>query len=313
MVEAAVVDGPLAAALAENRDRVNALVADARRTRADFDVGLLKDQIRGPLRAMVESCEAASSGSGVRVLGAVFGPVMELVGQHRVGGGTHDELMEALPRFSIFLVDDPRLVFGSLANAVVHLRQYARPVDLWLDRLSAAAEHCAGADTFLSAGQVAAWTVGMAHYRQSALDTLESLPRAVTGAVLGVDGADPAAIASLRRDRWWRPDRKRPRAPTVAHRVGGFRGFGGPFLGHPQLGTRETRVFAQSSNSHWELHADAWGATLTRTGIDWIDLRPTEPVDLPAGIEPVSAASSGEITAVVTATSYEVIVVEPAA
>ena len=121
MVDAALIDGPMAAALAEHRERCNAVVARASRSYSGFDTAALERQLRGPVRDFVEACERTAPGSGARVLAAVFEPVVELVGQHRLGGGTHDDLLAALPRLARIVVEEPRRVFGSLANAVVHL------------------------------------------------------------------------------------------------------------------------------------------------------------------------------------------------
>ncbi|WP_280177805.1 hypothetical protein [Mycobacterium pseudokansasii] len=38
-----LVDGPMAAALAQHRDRCNAIVANARRTYVDFDTTILEE------------------------------------------------------------------------------------------------------------------------------------------------------------------------------------------------------------------------------------------------------------------------------
>jgi hypothetical protein len=268
VVDAALIDGPMAAALAEHRDRCNAVVARASRSYSGFDTAALEPQLRGPVRDLVEACERTAPGSGARVLAAVFEPVVELVGQHRLGGGTHDDLLAALPRLARIVVEEPRRVFGSLANAVVHLAGHGVATDVWLARLEQAAA-IGDASVVLRVGQVAAWSLGLSHYRAGALDVAASLPDGAHVAALGDDGGLPAAelVRRLRDDRWFRPS---PPANDggVVHLVGGFRGFGGPFLVPPRVGASGDGIVVRSGDDAWFLHADGWGATLTRTDPD---------------------------------------------
>lgn len=313
MAAATTVDGPLAAALQDQRDRCNSLVAQARRTYADFDVNVLEAELRGPIALTVDACDRLASASGSRVLGAIFGPLVELVGQHRLGGGSHEALLVALPDLGRALVDDPRLVFGSLANAVTNLHRHGVPADQWLARVRAAAA-TADTATVLHAGQVAAWALGVSHFRESALRVASTLPNDTLGIALGTPQPVPVAetVQQLHADRWWWPTRPRPAAPTVAHRVGGFRGFGGPFLAMPRVGVRDGAIVVIADDAAWVLHADAAGATLTRTDDDGPIDTPPAAVDVPSGLQPSSVAALADITAVTVATSYHVLVVEPA-
>jgi hypothetical protein len=304
----------LAAALADQRDRFNYVVAEGRRTYADFDVTIFSQQVQGPLANLVEACEKVSPGSGAGVLAAIFGPVVQLVGQHRLGGGSHDLLLAGLPGMARLVVGDPPRVFGSLANAVVHLHRYGAPVDEWLRRVETAADS-GGVTTTLRAGQVAAWVLGLSHFRDGALEVASTLSDEAFSAALGATepAARAGALEELRRDRWWKPGRTSPEGPRVVHRVGAFRGFGGTFLAAPRLGTRDDHIVIRAGDDAWVLHADAWGATLTRTGPDGIDFVPPSPAAIPPGVHPYSAAAVADITAVAVPTSYKVLVVEPGA
>jgi hypothetical protein len=67
----------------------------------------------------------------------------------------------------------------------------------------------------------------------------------------------------------------------------------------------------RAGDDAWHLHADTWGATLTRT--EQQPLAPNRNVGswLPRGVEPVSAAALADVAAVTTAASYHVLIVEP--
>ncbi len=316
------VDGVLATALAAQRDRLNGLVAQARQSQVDFDVAVLERQLRGPLKEVVLACERVAPGSGPRVLAALFEPVIDLVGQRRLTGGTHDGLMARLPPLARLLVAEPRQVFGSLANAIVHLRHYGAPVEQWLDRVERAGSTGAGstgdAATALRAGQVAAWALGLSHFRDGALAVASTLTDAALGAALGL--REPVAVAptvaQLYQDRWWQPGRSRPDDPAVVHRAGGFRGFGGPFLAPPRATACAGHIVVRSGDDAWTLHADAWGATLTRTDPDGADETPGPALlaldpSAVAGVHPATAAALPDLIAVTVASSYDVLVVRP--
>jgi hypothetical protein len=230
------------------------------------------------------------------------------------------------------VADEPRLVVGSLANAVVHLERAGVPVEPWLARVLAAAP--SDTATLLGVGQVAAWTVGLAPARTSALDVAARLDGDALAAALGTAASLEAAatVERLRADRWWRPDGAGaidasagsgaappwgppsvPAGARVVARVGGFRGFGGPFLEPPVVVAGDAEILVRSGAAAWTLHADAFGAALTRT----TDGSPAPPTAahaadaLPAGIEPVSAAFTRDIAAVTIASSYRVLVIQP--
>jgi hypothetical protein len=304
----------LPAALADQRDRFNYVVAEGRRTYADFDVTILAQQVQGPLANLVEASERVAPGSGAGVLAAIFGPVVQLVGQHRLGGGSHDLLLARLPGMAGLVVADPPRVFGSLANAVVHLQRYRAPVDEWLRRVENAAAS-GGVTTTLQAGQVAAWVLGLSHFRDGALAVASTLSDEAFSAALGATevSARAEALEKLRRDRWWRPGHTLSDRPRVVHRVGAFRGFGGTFLSPPRLGTRDDHIVIRAGDDAWALHADAWGATLTRTNPDGVEFASPSPAAIPPGVQPYSAAVVSDITALAIPTSYKVLVVEPGA
>jgi hypothetical protein len=333
VTDQALVTGVLADALAEQRDRCNAIVAAARRAHADFAPEVVATALRGPVRDLVEASERVVPGSGSRVLAAVFPIVTDLVAQHRLGADSgHDVLFAALPALARQVTDEPRLVVGSLANAVVHLERAGVPVERWLARVLAASS--SDTATLLGVGQVAAWAAGLAPARTSALGVAATLDGGALAAALGTAGSleVAATVERLRADRWWRPDGERvadpsegpgaappwgppsvPAGARVVARVGGFRGFGGPFLEPPVVVAGDGEIVVRSGAAAWTLHADAFGAALTRT-TDGSSGMPTAALAgdaLPGGIEPVSAAATGDLAAVTIASSYRILVIQP--
>ncbi len=66
-------------------------------------------------------------------------------------------------------------------------------------------------------------------------------------------------------DPFWRPGtaERRP-ALRLIGRVGGFRGFGGPFLAPPRLVSDGARLWAVDGEDGYALHADCFGQMVVR-------------------------------------------------
>lgn len=312
---ARLVEGVMADALEARRDRYNAIVAAVRQGRPQFDTTTLADQLRGPVAVVVEACEAEVPGSGASVLAAVFEPVVELVRQRRLGGGSHDPMLARLPELAAPLADSPREVFASLANATFHLQRAAIPVEPWLQRV-VRASRAGDVETLLRTGQVAAWAMGLAHYRSSALAIAALLPGDALAAAFDLpsDLDVGATVTALGHDRWIRPDGTRVSSDAVVHAVGRFRGFGGAFLAPPVVAVDHDHLVVTSGADAWLLHADAFGATLTRTELEEEARGGGDRIPpLPIGSGVTSVRTVGDTTALTITTSYQVLVVAGAA
>jgi len=106
-------------------------------------------------------------------------------------------------------------------------------LDAWADRLAAARVPATAADVRPSL-LVAAWRCGLVRYRQAALDAALGLPHPEVASLLDVPAATVGdVLARHRDDRWWWPDR--PDGPGVVQRIGGFAGWGGPWVQVPRV------------------------------------------------------------------------------
>lgn len=249
------------AALERGRKRYNAALAEAAAA-GNFDS-------EGFLASFAAAAGPAAEGAG-EAAPQVVDSLFELaLAQGRRSGGAFSPpqgwaaLLAALgPRFS----EEPARLAPALYNALFNLGRFpgARPAD-WARRLGAVSSHCRGAADVLAAGKALSWLCGLAHYRAGALAALDALPRDAAAGVVGVAvGRLSSALASLRDDPWASLDGEGGRVLTVAHRVGGFRGFGGPFLAPPVLAYASGAVFARQGAGVWRLHADRFGAALVR-------------------------------------------------
>jgi hypothetical protein len=150
----------------------------------------------------------------------------------------------------------------------------------WTALMTAAGPQCATADEWFTCGGIAAWTAGVAHARGSAFGLARTLPAPVARTALGLPpGPDGPPVepllAALEADPWLAPARAtippQHRSLQLVRVVGGFRGFGGPFLTPPDVWRIDGRFYLVDAEAAWELHADARGATFVRARREQID------------------------------------------
>jgi len=227
---------------------------------------------------IVEAVHAAAPDRTTQAAEALYDLALDLTGQDLLGPAARSAPVAAgwtalLPRLGRFLAEAPRAVAGAVTNALYNLANTsgARP-EAWLGRMSALADHCPDAETLLTAGQVAAWRAGMAHYRAGALDLCQRLPPPLARIALGLP-AEPepleSLIEALAADPWLAPDRfghssPGPRSLSIVARPGAFRGFGGLFLRPPIVAAAGEYFLVSDGEDSWLLTADACGATFHR-------------------------------------------------
>ena len=111
----------------------------------------------------------------------------------------------------------------------------------------------------------------MAHYRRSALEVWRGLDTELRYQSLGL--ADPESRPALEEleeaivEPWcelFMPHRRRDESSAVVARLGGFRGWGGPFSSPPRVGAAGDRLYAFDNDACFSIHADCFGATLQK-------------------------------------------------
>lgn len=319
----ALIGGALARALARNRDRLNAQVGSLRRAGKTVDgdaLGLHLEQCVGPAIEAVESIDDASSD---RVATALFQLSAELVATDLLVRSPliRDAWRVLLPPYARILRYDARRIAGAVTNAIFSLSSSrgASP-ERWIAAMGSVAEFVRDSTGFFDAGRVAAWCAGRAHTREAALRTLPLLNAAIVGRLFDLGpqdglGESPRELAdALRKNRWLDPAMRAGATSSWERpvaRLGGFRGFGGEFLIPPRVGRIEQRLIATAGDDAWEVHADAFGSSLTPI---LVSVSPTsEPAsrgvrDLPGVEEPNTSVSVDGVTAVTLRYSHSILV-----
>lgn len=161
-------------------------------------------------------------------------------------------------------------VVRALLNVAFALERYPGALDKWMTTMGRVLARKPPASALLTAAQVAAWTSGLAHLRESALERWRLLDGELGRIVLGLEHDAAAPLAVLRQQLahpFLTPGSDRDPSLKMVWEVGSFRGFGGEFLAPPMLTGHADQVFARDQHATYRLFADAFGATLERAPI----------------------------------------------
>lgn len=218
----------------------------------------------------------------------------------------HRLYTSALPRLARFLRESPSRLLSALTTALPQLSRYDEGLPTrWLLSLLSVADDCETTDELLKLGQVLAWTHGMAHFRDSALEVFRGLPPRLQELL-----PDEATLV----ERW-------PSAGTTTvallARSGGFLGLDGHFVTPPMVEFLGEHLIAYDGEHHYWIHADRFGTTCLRVHEDALPPDPGLPAPvltdelraaLPADFrkDHLSLARCGSILALTVPFSFRV-------
>ncbi len=276
-----LIDGPLAEVLERGRERFNARFVYARQLNRRLDPAEFAELLIAVVDPIVREAARKAPDSVDRVTEALYDISLELLGRECLGNTPRVSSVDRvwrtfLPAIPHLLVQEPRRVAASISNAVYNMAlEPSVRAECWIEAMSKLAFLCEDAATFLKAGQVTAWRCGMAHYRDGALAVWRELPDNLMQAVLdlptGQASPDREELFTALSDTWGivnAPEEPGKNKLTVQKKVGGFRGFGGPFICPPEVTVADGVLYAYDSEFCWSIHADRFGATFQRFGKD---------------------------------------------
>jgi hypothetical protein len=267
-------DSPLARALERNRERFNSRVTTARRQGRRIDPEALLAHLADAVAPAVAAAEKADEKRVDAVAEALFDLSLDLVAKDVVGPTSrHPKVVEAwralLPALAPRLADEPARVAGAMTNAAYNLglEPSARADDWlrWMGELGRAARGRRAAR--VRAGARLALRPGA--LPPSALEAWRTLPDSLAAEALGLPRGAAAGRQALEpelADPWRAPGGAAlPPRLKVVGTLGGFRGFGGPFLTPPRAFAFAGHVFVADAEHAWSVHADCFGQTLQRS------------------------------------------------
>lgn len=241
--------------LLAQRERYNTLFALARRMRPRLDGERFLENLRSLVGPIVG---AVDEEQGARLVEPLYDLCLELSGSELFlrSPAVRQVWAELLPGAASRLLagEAPKLV-ASLTNAAYNVETEGADWKSWLEQMTRLESRCDSPRQWLELGQVAAWTSGLAHYRESALKIASNLPASLLQSLV----PDWEAV----QDDPWATRRKDSATPFVVHKVGGFSGFGGTFRRPPWVAHAGHGHFVvEDGEQEWLLCCDGFGATL---------------------------------------------------
>lgn len=240
--------------LLAQRERYNTLFALARRMRPRLDGERFLENLRtlvGPIVA------ATDDETGARLVEPLYNLCLELSGSElfQRSPAVLQVWQELLPAAAHRLEQEAQTLIASLTNAAYNVESEGADWQAWLVHMSRLEKQCESIAQWLELGKVAAWTCGLSHYRQSALEVAAGLPTGLLEALV------PQWRAVV--DDPWTTRRSASQTPFVVHKVGGFSGFGGRFRRPPWVAHAGHGHFVvEDGTDEWLLCCDGFGATL---------------------------------------------------
>lgn len=184
-------------------------------------------------------------------------------GRWRAGTEERTTVLEVVPRAAALVRAGPDVVVPLLVASARTVRRSADRVVL--ADLLAAAPPTADVDELRATVLVATWRAGAVRFRSAALAAAARLPAPLAVAALGLTpGTSPdAVLAAHTADPWWWPGREQ--TAGVLRRVGGFRGFGGPWLAVPRVSSGAPwGCHVRADGECWAVLADLHGSAVVR-------------------------------------------------
>ncbi|MEZ0390524.1 MAG: hypothetical protein ACAI34_25820 [Verrucomicrobium sp.] len=303
-----MLSSAFASILKSGREDFNAQYALAKRQYPALEAGAFSSFMETTVDPVVAAVHKADPEAAVSTAQAAYEVALELAGQRLVGPGARSSwVQQAWQRVLLavpgLVASAPRRVLGSISNAAHQLATTpgARP-EAWLQIMECIAPQAPDVDSFLKAGQLAAWRSGLAHYRESALAVAEFLDPSLLSLVLddkeaqgplsNLNSTSPSDAASrladLRAHRWATATATASSTrPQLVQRNGSFRGFGGLFQEPPRVvvDRDQNQIFVRSGTEGWLLTADAFGATFHRATEEELAAASPQIPQVPTGIE----------------------------
>lgn len=263
------MNSPFAQVAAERRDVYNARANEVLRLHRKVGPQTLMEVLGELVAPAFDAISKSHSGAAeeqVRLLDTLVDVAFRLTSLDLLGPQRRLEsptvLWRCFPEIGEGLIQDPELI-RDLSNAAIGLGTTSDSLALnWVDALLSL--NLQSPQTLRLAGQVLAWRLGVARWRESAIDAWRHLPDPLKTQVLDApNSTDILKLEQHLKRPFVKPGEGRLEL-QVHHRVAGFSGFGGPFTEPPLVWASGPDVFVADSQREFRVIADYFGAELLR-------------------------------------------------
>jgi len=211
---------------------------------------------------------------------------------------------KTLPALASLIAQSPKTLPSHLTNAVFTLTK-SRPelASKWLEEIANIAPGCSDASELSEAGKVLAWRCGMAHWRDSAMNTWQRLSKTLKLATLGLlldeEDYDIDELETSLLDRWHKPGIKLigEKEICIIGRAGGFYGFDKEFVSPPEVLSSNNRIYVFDDQNCWSIHGDCFGIFLHPEGRDLPSTETSDDATKPSSlVDKFTITQGGKIT-----------------
>ncbi|MCP4687781.1 MAG: hypothetical protein GY859_07005, partial [Desulfobacterales bacterium] len=190
-------------------------------------------------------------------------------GAHRLQseGEAHRRALMLIPLVKERARESPEQLVHSMFTALNAILPHGPDAALaWISRMRKALPHCDAMADVLNAGRLCAWRSGLAHLRERALAAARELPPEAASGALNTP-ANAGLLQRMEENPWFSPGKTGSADAgsgglVFRCRMGGFRGFGGPFLKPPAVARVEQCFVASDGESGCAVFADCFGASV---------------------------------------------------
>ncbi|OZG74151.1 hypothetical protein BTA51_03775 [Hahella sp. CCB-MM4] len=261
------------------RETCNQMVISVRHQSQLFDTNDLNWFVVNCLDPLMLNLDGQSNQTSFPVAHAGFIHGLELVSLNWIKSDDKRDFVlkawnEYYPKILNIIQLAPHKVFAETSNLFSHLLGFGHERPLcWLSMMSKVLGELDSYELFKQAGFVCAWMAGLAHFRDTALNQLETMPAPIVRALFDLsDDIDlKSHLARLRNSRWAKKlsatENGTPSSYCVERRIGRCDLLGGEFPLPPQALNYRGQLLIKSGELAWQLHADAFGSTLIPSDI----------------------------------------------
>lgn len=260
--------------LTVERDYCNQMVASVRHQSQSLDTAEFTWFLSDCLDPLMAALDGRSNQETFPIALAGFKHGLELAALNWLKNDAKKELLQQLwsghYREIIAIVQqEPAKTFTQTGNLLSHLNALdpGHPQE-WLTIMSRVTGVLEGHAQLTQTGLVCAWMAGLAHYRESALRQLTTLPETVARKLLELPDVRDLKqyLDELTKNRWLTVQSAANDNPVSTHglkaRVGSCTLLGGDLPAPPEVFAGDGQFFVRSGDLVWQLYVDAYGSSL---------------------------------------------------
>ncbi|MCP4687779.1 MAG: hypothetical protein GY859_06995, partial [Desulfobacterales bacterium] len=247
---------PLVLMLRQKREACNRLFSTYSIRHPSLDPDLVKRWMVRAVEPVMREFHTADAETFESLFDVLYETLLRLAGAHRLQSEAeaHRRALMLIPLVKERARESPEQLVHSMFTALNAILPHGPDAALaWISRMRKALPHCDAMADVLNAGRLCAWRSGLAHLRERALAAARELPPEAASGALNTP-VNAGLLQRMEENPWFSPGKTESADAgsgglVFRCRMGGFRGFGGPFLKPPAVARVEQCFVASDGES----------------------------------------------------------------